>query len=42
MLNTADQIPGKDAYDRYKSLKSEVEILVAKWGAKSNISGFTD
>lgn len=42
MLNTADQIPGKDAYDRYKSLKSEIENLVAKWGAKSNIPGFTD
>ena len=41
MLNTADQLPGKDAYDRFKSLKMEVENLLRKWKDKSNIPGFT-
>ena len=41
MLNTADQLPGKDAYDRFKSLKMEVDNLLSKWQDKSNIPGFT-
>jgi hypothetical protein len=41
MLNTADQLPGKDAYDRFKSLKMEVDNLLRKWQDKSNIPGFT-
>jgi hypothetical protein len=41
MLNTADQLPGKDAYDRFKSLKMDVEDLLRKWQDKSNIPGFT-
>ena len=41
MLNTADQLPGKDAYDRFKSLKMEVDNLLMKWKDKSNIPGFT-
>jgi hypothetical protein len=42
MLNTADQLPGKDAYDRFKSLKLDVEVLLRKWQDKSNIPGFTN
>jgi hypothetical protein len=41
MLNTADQLPGKDAYDRFKSLKMDVDNLLRKWQDKSNIPGFT-
>ena len=41
MLNTADQLPGKDAYDRFKSLKIDVDNLLRKWKDKSNIPGFT-
>ena len=41
MLNTADQLPGKDAYDRFNSLKIDVDNLLRKWKDKSNIPGFT-
>jgi hypothetical protein len=41
MLNTADQLPGKDAYERFKSLKMDVEDILRKWQDKSNIPGFT-
>jgi hypothetical protein len=41
MLNTADQLPGKDAFDRFKSLKIDVDNLLRKWQGKSNIPGFT-
>jgi photosystem II stability/assembly factor-like uncharacterized protein len=40
MLNTADQIPGKDAYDRYHTLKLALDNLLRKWENKLNIPGF--
>lgn len=37
MLNTADQLPGKDAFDRFKELNMELENLLNKWSKKSNV-----
>ncbi len=36
MLNTADQLPGKDAYDRFKELNLDMENLQKKWLKISN------
>ena len=28
MIDQADQLPGKDAYDRFKELKEKLELLM--------------
>jgi hypothetical protein len=42
MLNIADQLPGKDAYDRFKALNLEMENLQKKWDKKSNSTSISN
>jgi hypothetical protein len=42
MLQVADQLPGKDAYDRFKDLKSELDNHYREWLKISKATGIPD